>query len=523
MGKPGVFYKQRDLSQVVQGYEGTVLGICGDALWGPVDTLTLVDNLDMVYNYWGPPKSPLETPMQYQLFGWFRRGKSCYVVRPQGSSKYGGVEALKDAEVVAISSPLDTVPDNPSASNVLGLYTKYPGVHWNGDIYVWVSSVDNTDGTFTLEVGTKRNEAGTALDASHEDYESHIVSNQLTAKDGFGRSMFLDDALGRDSKLLAGAVKSSAAVDDVPADSTALVVLAQQAYAQATEGNIASSYEMFNSLSAVTIDLLIPGLFTSTVINKVIEVVETRGDCFGIVSPAINETWTLEGISGGAGWISNLTVRPWTAAGYAMYYEIKDEYNDKTVVVPCAGLIAGAYAYNDYISEKWFAPAGPRRGRQNATVAQLWTSAEEDTLYERGLNFVSNSPEYGTVIEGQKTLYASSSALQRINVSRLILKVKRDLLAFLKDYLYEFNNDTNRALIYAGVRDYLSRIQAGEGLYDFRVVCDTTNNTPTVIDNNELIVDIYLKPVRVAEWIYLKSTIVATGVNFDDIVAVANV
>lgn len=523
MGKPGIFYKQRDLSQSVQGYSGTVLGICGDAQWGPVDTLTLIDNLNVAYNLLGPPKSPTLTPLLYQLFGWFKKGKSCYVVRPQGSSKYGGIEALKGASVAAISSPLTDLPGAPSGANVIGIYTKYPGVHWNGDIYVWISGVDETVGEFTLECGTGLNEGGNALDVSHEDYEKHVVSNQPIAKDGFGRSAFIFDVLDRDSKLLSGAAMEDAAVDDLPINSVAVIALSQQAYAQATEGQIAIGYDLFKSVSAVTIDLIIPGLFSIVVVNKVIEVADTRGDCFAIVSPEVDATWTLDGISGIAGWISGITVRSYAAAGYAMYYKVKDEFNDKTVFVPAAGFIAGAYAYNDYVAAKWYAPAGAKRGVQNATIAKIWTSSDEDTLYDRSLNFVSNSPEYGTIIEGQKTLYGTSSALQRINVSRLILQIKRDLMSYLKSYLYEFNNDINRALIYSGVDDYLGRIKSGEGLYDYRVVCDTTNNPPSVIDNNQLVVDIYLKPVRVAEWIYLKSTIVATGVNFDDIVAVANI
>ena len=184
--------------------------------------------------------------------------------------------------------------------------------------------------------------------------------------------------------------------------------------------------------------------------------------------------------------------------------------------VPCAGWVAAVYANNDELGYNWTAPAGKQRGViQNADPQVAWLASEKNTLYSNKLNWIEKTTATGVTVGGQKTLYSLNSALNRVNVSRLILKVKRDLLAFLADYLYEYNIADNRTLITAQVRAYLNDVLAKQGLYDFRVVCDATNNTSTVIDNNELIVDIYLKPTKVAEYIYLRTTIAATGVDFE--------
>jgi hypothetical protein len=175
--------------------------------------------------------------------------------------------------------------------------------------------------------------------------------------------MYIEDVLDRDSQLLAGRAIESATITDIPADTSSLITLAHNAYVAATEGEISLAYDLFKSLSAVTIDILIPGSFTTTILEKVEEVAVARGDCFYIVTPDVSDDWDLAGISGSAGWVSNLT-RSWQGAAYAQYYKVKDEYNDTKVYVPAVGHIAGAYAYNDGIAGKWNAPAGSKRGFQ---------------------------------------------------------------------------------------------------------------------------------------------------------------
>jgi hypothetical protein len=519
---PGVFYSQKDLSQVVVGIDSDTLAIAGNAKWGPSDVLTPLGGLQQYVQLFGKPTVPEETPIFYQLYLWYKLGKSVYYVRPRGNSKFGGAEAQKATVFAGISAGLDSLPTSPTGTNVVSLYTKYAGEHDGGTVKIWIFNVDNTTGTFGIRVGTKLDSTGDDLDTGSEWFEEHRVSVIRGARDGFGRSMYIKDVLDRDSQLLAGRAKASALVDDVPAVSSALIALAHNSYEVATESDVLAAYELFKPLDAVTVDLIIPGMFTTAILNKCAEVGIARGDAFHILTPSVDETWEVEAISGATGWLSTITTKDWTGAAYGMFYKVKDEYNDTDVYVPAAGLIAGAYSYNDVQAAQWYAPAGPKRGIQpGVELGCVWGTTERDTMYSRGINWVSKSPRYGITIEGQKTLYGINSALNRVNVARLMLKMKRDLMTFLQDFVYEFNNTRNRTMIYNGINNYLRDIKSREGLYDYRVVCDETNNPASIIDENKLIVDIYVKPIKVAEFIYLRTTITSTGVDFAKIVAQA--
>jgi phage tail sheath protein FI len=202
---------------------------------------------------------------------------------------------------------------------------------------------------------------------------------------------------------------------------------------------------------------------------------------------------------------------------------VKDNWNDRDVYVPAAGLVAGCYAFTDTNFAPWYAPAGARRGNVSVVeIATDWTSADLDILYDAKCNFAKLSSKYGVTVEGQRTLYGVSSAMNRVNVARLIIHIRNSLMSFLEDFIYEFNSDLTRTLITSGASAFLTNIQANQGLYDFRVICDATNNTPQIIDTNQLVLDCYLKPVKVAEFLKLRAIVASTGVKFDDLIALVN-
>lgn len=519
MGAPNVFYKQRDLSQVIQGSEGLNGAAAGNAQWGPADQIVTLDELSKYVQVFGKPISPNATPMFYQALGWFTLGRTCHFVRPQGGSEFGGVEALKAAEVAGISAGLANLPTVPSGLNVVGIFSKYAGVHPEGNIYVNITNVDNTAGTFRIQAGVATISAGTALDTGDAWYEDHLVSVIAGSKADDGRSLYIQEVLDRDSQLLYGVAKAEALVDDVPVDSTSLVKLANQSYTAATDSEISLAYDKFASTDIVDVDILFPGNFTDDVQNKIATVAIQRGDCEYILSPDVSETWTADGIVGQTGWLSGITARNWEGSAFAEYYTVKDEYNDRDVKVPVAGFVAGATAYSAAQSERWAAPAGASRGIQNnVDLNVFWTRSDKNTLYDANVNYIEKSSRYGVTIQGQKTLYGKNSALNRRNVAGLLLTVKSDVMGFLQDFLYEYNNERNRDLIQTQADQYLRDIQARDGLYDYRAICDETNNTPTVIDNNQLVLDLYLKPTKVAEFIYLRTTITATGIDFDNVI-----
>ena len=533
MGRPRLIYKNKDLSQIVQSSDSpTLLGICGGAKWGPVynpdvddvPPFTLVGGSEQAVQLFGEPS--LDTPLIYQLLSWFKLGSSVYVLRPQGDSLYGGVNAEKGSEIQVLSSEVSTLADKLSSdgSKVVAIYTKYPGEHSEGDIYINILSVDDTTGTFSIEVGTKVIDGGTSIDTADPYYEYHDVSVVENSKDEMGRSLYIQDVLDKDSILITGRAIENADVDDVPAESSNPITLGGQVFYKPTVGQMETAMEAFKMKDAVDIDLMILGDYfdEQTIVSKLTEVVEDRGDSFAIYAPDINADWTLNGIKDpSAGWKSTLP-DTWQAAPYAIYYKFYDVYNDKYVYINAAGALAAGYSNNDNIAEQWYAPAGSPRGvQQGVEPAKKWKTGEQDALYDEGINFVINNPSGGLTMEGIRTNYSkSSSAYSKVNVARLLLRIRKDLTPFLSDFMYEFNNETTRELIENGITDYLEGLEGRQALYDSLVVCsggDEGNNPPSVIDQGKLIVDVYLKPSKAIEWLYLRTIVTSTGINFEDI------
>ena len=180
-------------------------------------------------------------------------------------------------------------------------------------------------------------------------------------------------------------------------------------------------------------------------------------------------------------------------------------------------MIPGVYALNDSIAEPWIAPAGVNRGViSNAIMAERYlTQGNRDTLYEANVNPIATFPTTGVTVFGQKTTQKKKSALDRVNVRRLLIEVKNYITQVADTLVFEQNTVATRNEFLSQVNPYLSSIQQREGLTTFRVVMDETNNTPTTIDNNQLIGAIYLQPTRTVEFIYLTFNVTPTGISFE--------
>jgi phage tail sheath protein FI len=197
-----------------------------------------------------------------------------------------------------------------------------------------------------------------------------------------------------------------------------------------------------------------------------------------------------------------------------------DKYNNVYRWLPMNGDIAGLCVATDTSRDPWYSPAGFNRGVIKNAIKISWnpTQAERDTLYKKGVNPIVNFPGEGVILYGDKTLQSKPSAFDRINVRRLFDILEKSIARASKYSLFEFNDQFTRAQFIALVEPYLRDIQGRRGIYDFRVVCDETNNTPEVIDRNEFVGDIYIKPARSINFIQLNFVAVRTGVNFDEIV-----
>ena len=287
-----------------------------------------------------------------------------------------------------------------------------------------------------------------------------------------------------------------------------------------TQGLVASNYtNMINLLSNkddYRFNLLIaPGLIDAfashtSAISNIILNTQQRGDNMFVLDP----------VGYGATATSTITQAASRDTSYAASYwpwcQILDPSSGKNVWVPTSVMIAGVYAYNDRVSEPWFAPAGINRGGLGTVirVEQKLNQSTRDALYTGKVNPIASFPGQGIVVYGQKTLQTKASALDRVNVRRLLIELKSYISQVANTLLFEQNSTSTRNTFLGQVNPYLSSVQQRQGLYAFKVVMDETNNTADVIDRNQMVGAIYVQPTKTAEFIYLDFIITPTGATF---------
>jgi phage tail sheath protein FI len=211
------------------------------------------------------------------------------------------------------------------------------------------------------------------------------------------------------------------------------------------------------------------------------------------------------------------TVNNSYASTYWPWLQTLDPNTGQQVWVPASTMVPSIYAFTDSISEPWIAPAGITRGTLPTVIKaeRILTQGNRDTLYEANINPIATFPNSGVTVFGQKTLQKKKSALDRVNVRRLLIELKSTIKQIADSLVFEQNTVATRNDFTSQVNPYLSSVQQRQGLYTYRVVMDETNNTPTVIDNNQLVGAIYLQPVRTAEFIVLDFNVTQTGVTFE--------
>ena len=204
------------------------------------------------------------------------------------------------------------------------------------------------------------------------------------------------------------------------------------------------------------------------------------------------------------------------AATYWPWLQTVDPNTGLLVYIPASTMIPGVYAFTDASSDPWFAPAGITRGGMGSVVRaeRKLTSANRDTLYEANVNPIATFPQQGVVVFGQKTLQKAATALDRVNVRRLLITLKGYISQIADNLVFEQNTIATRQNFLTQVNPYLESVQQRQGLYAFKVVMDETNNTPDVIDRNELIGQIFLQPTKTAEFIILDFNVLPTGATF---------
>ena len=301
-----------------------------------------------------------------------------------------------------------------------------------------------------------------------------------------------------------------------------------------TAGEVGSAYDLFLDTEETTVDFILMGgdaaneTDTRAKAASVAAVANTRKDCIAFVSP-----WTGDQVatSGGAALtpatqLSNTLEFMDTIASSS--YVVKDSgvkytydrFNDKYRYIGCNGDVAGLCVSTSAISDDWISPAGTNRGglRNVVKLAFNPNKAARDDLYTSAINPIVSFPGAGPILFGDKTALASPSAFDRINVRRLFLNVEKRARGLAEAVLFEQNDDTTRSGFASSIGSYLSEVQARRGLTDYLVVCDESNNTPEVIDRNEFVAELYLKPTRSINYVTVTVTATKTGVSFAEVV-----
>jgi len=285
-----------------------------------------------------------------------------------------------------------------------------------------------------------------------------------------------------------------------------------------TQGLVAANYTTALALLANKDEyaynsMIVPGLYNtaySSTITTLINTATERQDHLLVIDP------TAYGATVSSATTEAATRNTSYAAMYWPWIQTPDPYSGNNVWVPASTLVPSVFAYNDSTSETWFAPAGFNRGAL-ATAIQAerkLTQSQRDSLYDGKVNPIASFPNTGLVVFGQKTLQTRASALDRVNVRRLLITLKNYISEVSRNLLFEQNTLATRNQFLAQVNPYLESVQQRQGLYAFKVVMDDSNNTADVIDRNQLVGQIYLQPTKTAEFIYLDFNILPTGATF---------
>jgi hypothetical protein len=293
--------------------------------------------------------------------------------------------------------------------------------------------------------------------------------------------------------------------------------------------DLTTAYDRFANDAEVDITYLLQGgaslgkEIEQAKANKLISIAETRKDCIAVISPSRD---TVVNVTPQSTQLDNVLsfFSPLTSSSYAVfdsgYQYVYDRFNQQFVYIPCSSDIAGVCVRTDINQFPWFSPAGKTRGSLKFTIKLAYNpgQSDRDELYAQRINPIISSPGSGIILFGDKTALSYQSAFDRINVRKLFIAIEQAVASAADDQLFEFNDATTRANFINIVEPYLRDVQVKRGISDYLLICDESNNTPDVIDRNEFIADIYVKPARSINFIGLTFVATRTGVSFETVV-----
>jgi len=289
-----------------------------------------------------------------------------------------------------------------------------------------------------------------------------------------------------------------------------------------TDGELFNGYDLFANADTIDISLILTANYSQDVVEHAIQnIAEERLDCVAFLSPQFSDVVNNAGFEAAS---VVATRNTYASSSYAFmdanWMYMYDKYNDVFRWVPCNGGVAGLAVATDQTKDPWWSFAGLNRGILKNVVKLAWNPSRSfrDTLYAAGVNPIVSFPGEGPVLFGDKTMLSKPSAFDRINVRRLFIVLEKSISTAAKFQLFEFNDAFTQAQFVSMVEPFLRDVEGRRGITDFKVVCDSTNNTPQVVDSNQFVGDIYIKPARSINFIQLNFVAVATGVDFTEVV-----
>ena len=414
-------------------------------------------------------------------------------------------------------------------NNVASIVISNGGVNYANGTNVAISGGEGTGLVVDITSNATGGITNVSIVAIGEGYANNdIVHPILTEPD---RADFIYDLTGEEVETNWGMPAANMTFSQSDVAYTSSMEGGENGFTE--EGHIMAAYDKFASPEDVDISLMMLGAHTSTVTRYVLSQIvggsaeggnETAGrrDCVAFLSPQFNDAVNNVGDEAKdiVAYRNSLNISSSYGVMDSAWKKQFDKYSNKYRWVPLNGDIAGLCARTDFERDPWWSPAGFNRGQIKNVVSLSWNPRknQRDDLYTNGINPVVSFKGEGTVLYGDKTMLAKPSAFDRINVRRLFIVLEKAISRAAKYSLFEFNDEFTRAQFVALIEPYLRDVKGRRGIYDFRVVCDETNNTPEVIDRNEFKGDIYIKPARSINFIHLNFVAVRTGVAFSEIV-----
>jgi uncharacterized protein len=571
---PGVLTRENDQSLVTQGPIVTGLALLGPTVKGPVNVPTVVTSYSDYKNKFGGAFESASIRYEYltsiAINNYFQQGGETALVTRIVSGAY----APSTADVRAIMHPdsssftLETISQGAIMNNSGSVSTSGSLVSGSSDNVRWeIANIDSGSGTFNLLVRRGDDNSRTktileswsdlSLDPNSDNYIEAVIGNQVknfdTDSDGNQFIQTTGSYINNSRYVRVSSVGlptlnyldnegnfKSEYTSSLPAVGSGSLQGAfanglGNVYGDGANGN--TRLKMFDEIDVSSIQgleasyytaslallqnqdeydyeiLAIPGVTIQNglvAVNTAIDTVTQRGDAIAIVDTrnygsTLNQTVT-----------SAATVDSSYGATYWPWVQLQSGETGKLVWAPASTAIPGVYATNDRIGAEWFAPAGFNRGGVGGVIQaeRKLSPADRDKLYLAKVNPIATFPGNGTVVFGQKTLQTKATALDRVNVRRLLIELKRTVGNIGKTLLFEQNTAATRNRFLAAVNPYMESIQQRQGLYSYRVVMDDTNNTADVIDRNQMVGQIFLQPTKTAEYIILDFNVTPTGVSF---------